>query len=193
MLRDYLRKYTFHLWYLGTPPWESGVSPPELMDFIEKHPPGQVIDLGCGTGTNVITLAQHGWQATGIDFASNAIRRAKQKADQAGVVVDLRVGEITKLENLGEGYDLVLDMGCYHSLSPRRRLEYRNNLTKILSPGGTLLLYAFTTEDENPTRGVSDKDIQEISRILHLQTREDGEAITQAPSAWFWFIRKPNP
>jgi 2-polyprenyl-3-methyl-5-hydroxy-6-metoxy-1,4-benzoquinol methylase len=192
MLRDYLRKYAFHVWYLGTPPWESGITPPELLAFIQDRPPGKAIDLGCGTGTNVITLARHGWEATGIDFVPKAIRTGKKKAHTAGVEVDLRVGDVTKLEDLGEGYDLVLDIGCYHSLSPRKRNTYRHNLTHILKPGGTLLLYAFISTPENSGRGVPEDEIQQLSNRLNLQKRVDGEDVTQAPSAWLWFKREED-
>src|SRR5689334_21905005 len=51
-----LRRLSFNLWYFRNPPWDSGISPPELLEFIQTHPAGKAIDLGCGTGTNVITL-----------------------------------------------------------------------------------------------------------------------------------------
>jgi len=177
---------------MGSPPWESGISPPELMAFIENTPPGKVIDLGCGTGTNVITLAQQGWQATGIDFVSKAIRTAKRKAKKAGVTVELRVGDVTRLENLGGGYDLVLDIGCFHGLSPRQRLDYHKNLSIILNPGGTYMLYAFLKENEQSRRGISDMDVEQLSQFLLLKNREndDGED-TFGPSSWFWFKRPP--
>ncbi|HZD55845.1 MAG TPA: class I SAM-dependent methyltransferase, partial [Anaerolineales bacterium] len=68
-----LRRIFFNLWYYREPPWDTGISPPELLAFIESHPAGQALDLGCGTGTNVITLARNGWQVTGVDFAPRAI------------------------------------------------------------------------------------------------------------------------
>jgi 2-polyprenyl-3-methyl-5-hydroxy-6-metoxy-1,4-benzoquinol methylase len=89
-------KVIFNLWYFKKPPWDTGVSPPELIGFIATHPPGRALDLGCGTGTNVITLAQHGWQVTGVDFARKAIVMGKRKVRQAGVNADLRVGDVTK-------------------------------------------------------------------------------------------------
>ena len=191
MLRNCLRKYYYQIRYMGSPPWESGISPPELIAFIEDNTPGRAIDLGCGTGTNVITLAQHGWQVIGIDFVSKAIRNARRKADKAGVAVELRVSEVTRLENLGKNYDLVLDMGCYHGLSPRQRRDYQENLKHILNPGGTFMLYAFLREDELSRHGVSDVDIDQFSQFLHLQKREDDD-ITFGPSSWFWFIRQPT-
>ncbi|HKC18888.1 MAG TPA: methyltransferase domain-containing protein, partial [Candidatus Dormibacteraeota bacterium] len=102
----------------GWKPWDSGVPPPELASFVEKHPAGKALDLGCGTGTNCIFLAQRGWEATGIDFVPRAIRAAKSKAKAAGVAPRFMVGDVTHLTELGIGerYDLLLDLGCFHSI-----------------------------------------------------------------------------
>ena len=80
-----LRRLEFDLWYLFRPPWDSGVSPPELFEFMAAHPAGRAIDLGCGTGTNVVTLAEHGWQVTGLDYSPRAIRIASARFGAAGV------------------------------------------------------------------------------------------------------------
>ena len=73
------RRLLYNLWYYFHPPWDTGISPPELMDFIKSHPPERALDMGCGTGTNVITLAQHGWQAMGVDFTRRAIKLGRRK------------------------------------------------------------------------------------------------------------------
>lgn len=57
------------IYRLGTPPWDTP-PPSELRDAIEgigALPPGNALDVGCGTGANVIYLARNGWQATGIE------------------------------------------------------------------------------------------------------------------------------
>ena len=61
-----LRRLNFTFWYYFHPPWDSGISPPELLEFIEQHPAGRAIDLGCGTGTNVVTLAQQDGRSQGL-------------------------------------------------------------------------------------------------------------------------------
>ena len=79
---------TFEQKYLaGDPPWDTGVTPPELVALVEGDNllPGRALDFGCGTGTNCLYLAQHGWRAVGVDFSPLAIERAKHKTRQARV------------------------------------------------------------------------------------------------------------
>jgi ubiquinone/menaquinone biosynthesis C-methylase UbiE len=132
-----LRWLEFNLWYFRKAPWDSGISPPELFDFIQSHPAGRAIDLGCGTGTNVITLAKTGWQVTGIDFAVRAIQMAKRKTRKAGVKAELLVGDVTRL-NLDQQFDLALDIGCFHGVEDRA--AYLAQLTRLLVPGGFWLM-----------------------------------------------------
>src|ERR1041385_3822376 len=94
------RRLVFQSMYFRQPPWDTGISPPELFEFIKTHPAGRAIDLGCGTGTNVITLAKSGWRVTGIDFAPRAIKLAKQKAQSMGVQADVTVNDATKLNGI---------------------------------------------------------------------------------------------
>ncbi|MGD2158455.1 MAG: methyltransferase domain-containing protein, partial [Anaerolineales bacterium] len=110
-LRKGLRQLNFNLWYYRKPPWDTGVSPPELIKFIEENPPGKAIDMGCGTGTNVITLAQHGWEAMGVDFVARAIAKAQRKAEKARVDVSFFVADVTKLDRVSNSFDLILDIG----------------------------------------------------------------------------------
>jgi len=51
-----------------------------LVDVVAALTPGRSLDLGCGEGADVIWLAQHGWQATGVDIAPSAIAHARDAA-----------------------------------------------------------------------------------------------------------------
>ncbi len=184
-----LRRLNFSLWYFFKPPWDSGVSPPELLDFIAQHPPGRAIDLGCGTGTNVITLVQHGWQATGVDFAARAIRLARRKMKQAGVQADVSVGDVTRLSGITGPFDLALDLGCFHGVPDRR--GYLAQLTRVLEPGGYWLLYGMLrSESETSRPGIAPSDVALIrSSGLFLVRRQDGVGRHGRPSAWFLYQR----
>lgn len=46
-----------------------------------------VLDVGCGTGTLSVLLAEHGCTVTGVDLAPRMLHRAKEKASKHGVSV----------------------------------------------------------------------------------------------------------
>jgi len=180
-----LRKLFFRLAYLRHPIWDSGISPPELIDFIDTHPAGRSLDLGCGTGTNVVTLAKHGWKVTGVDFTPHAIRKARQKVIQNGVQADLIVENVTRLPHVTGPYDLILDMGCYHSLSEASHRAYIDNVLRLLADDGTFLLYAFIKRQPGMVGpGVTEQDIEYIGQKLIISSRRDGSERGLMPSAW---------
>jgi SAM-dependent methyltransferase len=183
-----MNRLLFNLWYLTKPPWDTGITPPELVAFIERHPAGRALDLGCGTGTNVIALARHGWQAVGIDFAWPAIRAARIKARRAGVKVNFLVGDVAR-PPAGNHFDLVLDIGCYHSLPQERRRIYVKNLEGLLSPGGTWLLYSFLKDEDGGEPGIHEREIGGFSIRFKLASRQDSRDPNGRRSVWLEYRR----
>jgi cyclopropane fatty-acyl-phospholipid synthase-like methyltransferase len=183
-----LQRLIFNIWYFRKPPWDTGISPPELIEFIKTHPAGKAIDLGCGTGTNVITLARAGWQVTGVDFAPRAIRMAKKKFKQQKINAEVKVGDVTKLENVTGSFDLALDIGCFHSLSHKSKLDYLDQLDRILSPNGFWLMYGFFNPNPHQSKsGLAETEIDFISTHFSLLSRQNGFDRRERTSAWFLF------
>jgi 2-polyprenyl-3-methyl-5-hydroxy-6-metoxy-1,4-benzoquinol methylase len=180
-----LRKLFFNLAYYLRPVWDSGISPPELLDFINAHQPGRALDLGCGTGTNVITLAKLGWKVIGVDFASRALRLADRKARQSGVAVDFHQEDVTQLKSITGLFDLILDMGCYHSLPPAKRPSYILRINQLLAEDGTYLLYLFRTVNTDIDPGATEADIHFITDNLRVLDRKDSTERGIRPSVWF--------
>jgi len=189
-VQELIRKLFFDLWYFRDPPWDTGITPPELADFIATHPPGRALDLGCGTGTNVMSLVEHGWQVTGIDFARRAIRIAQRKVHSAGLQADLRVGNVARLAGIKGPFDLILDIGCFHSLTTKSKQDYVRNLTQLLAPGGSYLMYAYFKTHEGSRFGLSQVDLELLGENLSLDRRQDGTEHGNAPSAWFTYRQK---
>lgn len=132
------------LYRLGRPIWDTP-PPEELRDAIEGPnaiPPGHALDAGCGTGTNVIYLAQHGWQATGVDFSAAAIRKARTNAHGIAGATFIE-GDVTKLSHLDVStpIDLVIDMGTYHSLPDNAKPTYVAELADVMEPGTPLMMW----------------------------------------------------
>ena len=190
-MQNLFRRFLFHYWYFGQPPWDTGVSPPELLDFIQNHKPGRAIDIGCGTGTNVITLANAGWNVTGVDFAPRAIKLARQKASKAGVRAEFLINDATKLQGIHGPFDLAFDLGCFHGIPQKGRTKYLEQLHRILAPGGFWLMYGFLkTEPDQPGTGLAEWDIDQILTLLALIWRRDGFDKGDRSSAWFLFQKQ---
>jgi len=191
-MRKILRWITYNLWYFRNPPWESGVVPPEVDQYIANHPPGRALDLGCGTGTSSIALARAGWQVTGIDFSFPAIRLANRKARWAQVRVDFRIGDATHLDGLHPPFDLILDIGCFHNLPAGRKAIYQENLQRLLAPGGHFLLYGILKSDPSASGpGFGENTILNLQSKFTLISRQDGKD-RQRPSSWFAFQKAAN-
>jgi SAM-dependent methyltransferase len=147
----------------GRTPWDTGITPPEVVDLIEGPAalaPGRALDLGCGTGTNVRYLAEHGWDATGVDAEPIALDAARAKvAGLAGARVI--PGDVAGLPALGlDGpFDLVLDIGCFHSIERSRRGAYADGVAALTRPGATMFVFAFGPRGLVPRVGVSAREM----------------------------------
>jgi len=186
-MKNFLRWITYNLWYFRKPPWESGIVPPEVSQFITEHPPGRALDLGCGTGTSSIALARAGWQVTGVDFSIRAIRLARRKAKQAQVFVDFQIGDVTSLDNLVSPFNLILDIGCFHNLPHNQQAVYTENLNRLLTPGGYFLLYGIWKSNPSVTGpGLGENAINNLCSQFAIISRQDGKD-RQRPSIWLTF------
>ena len=161
------------LYAVGFTPWEQ-MAHPEIAEQIGdlfarqeegREPPyGRALDLGCGSGIWTVALAQRGWRVTGVDFVPKALRRARERAEEAGVELELLQGDVTKLDasGVGTGFDLILDFGCFHDeLSDDQRQEEGRAATAAAAPDATLLMMAWPPGRRGPLpRGASPEDIQ---------------------------------
>lgn len=170
-----IRRLQFQYWYFSQPPWDTGITPPEVFEFIRQHKPGRAIDIGCGTGTNIVTLAKAGWQATGVDFAPHAIKLAKQKIRQTGVTAEVYVRDATRLSDINGPFDLALDIGCFHAFSRENQGKYLDELDRVLAPGGFWLLYGFLKPGTDLSgSGLVSADLDRIAARFTLLSRRDG-------------------
>lgn len=183
-----MRWLAFALRYLGRPRWDTGIPPPEVVAYAARHTAGRALDVGCGTGTSAVFLAQSGWQVTGVDFVPLAIRRARQRARSAGVIVDFRLGSVPAIEGIHGPFDLALDVGCLHSLDGMSRAAYPDRMTELLAPGSTLLIFAFTSP--RPPGIPPDEMDRLFAGAFALADRridDDGHA------AWYSYVRAGSP
>ncbi len=155
------------MYWLGAPRWDTSITPPEVMSIIEGATaitPGRALDPGCGTGTNVIYRAQHGWKAVGVDFSPIAIQQARQKSKGIAGATFVE-GDVSKLSFLGiQGpYDFVLDIGCFHGLSEHSRKDYVREVACVTRPGALFLIWAIASSRRPLLPGVPAMHEKEIA------------------------------
>lgn len=192
------RRLAFALRYRqGDVPWDTGQTPPEVVDYVASVPAGRALDLGCGTGTNVLYLAERGWEADGVDFTAAAVRQAEQKRDARGLAGRFFQGDVTHLERLPlrPPYDLLLDIGCFHSLDEEGQSRYAAALAALAAPGAAFLLYAGLPRRRGPFQiGITPETVERLFApaftLEHLDLGDDSGA--GWPRAWYRLRRSPK-
>jgi SAM-dependent methyltransferase len=186
------------MYRLGQSHWDTGETPPEVIEAIKAadFPSGPGLDLGCGTGTHVVYMARQGRQAIGVDFVPAAIAKAREKARQAGVadLAQFTVGDVTRLPALNlPKCGFALDMGCFHGLNADDQRRYVAGLASLLLPGGLCLLYAVKPRREvGVAFGMLPEQVQAaFAPAFELQRMKTGGPWEQG-STWFWLRRRAS-
>ncbi len=110
------------------------------LDRLEQAPalrPGaRILDAGCGTGQYAIAFAERGYRVTAIDLAPEMIERARRRADERGVRVEWRTGDISQLSDPLAVYDAIHARVVLHFVPDVASTlrEFR----RVLVPGGRL-------------------------------------------------------
>jgi 2-polyprenyl-3-methyl-5-hydroxy-6-metoxy-1,4-benzoquinol methylase len=100
--------------------------------------PARIADLGCGTGSLAVLLAESGYDVTGIDLSEAMLAAARSKASEAGVEVRLAAGDAANPALARGGFDAVL---CRHVLwALPEPAEVLARWCDLLRPGGGLVL-----------------------------------------------------
>ena len=186
----------------GRVPWDDPTPPPEIVVLAEALPPGRALDVGCGFGRAVIYLAERGWSAVGVDFVPQAIAEARRRAAVAGVAdrASFHVASATDLAFLEPPFDLIIDVGCMHSFTEEMLAAYRDEIARLLRPGGQYVLFAHLHDAAEPERddgprGIAEATIYDLlEKAFRLERAEHG--VTQVEdrppwrSGWFWFRKE---
>jgi len=121
-------------------PWHEDKPMRLLEEAVASRPTkGRALDLGCGSGFYTVHLAQQGFEVTGVDFVSDAIAMARERATAAGVAVELVEADVLEWESPST-FELVLDRGMLNLLRAGDVAEYRRRLFHWLAPGADYVL-----------------------------------------------------
>jgi 2-polyprenyl-3-methyl-5-hydroxy-6-metoxy-1,4-benzoquinol methylase len=67
----------------GQLPWDTGQPEPLLVEFVASSgvKPGPTLEVGAGTGTNAIWMAERGFNVLGVDVSPLAVEKARAKME----------------------------------------------------------------------------------------------------------------
>jgi SAM-dependent methyltransferase len=161
------------------PPWDDGAPDPILVAFLDAGlvAPGRALDVGAGTGTNALFLAERGFEVVGVDISPLAVEQADAKAKGRCrfLVHDFLAGPVPHTP-----FDFVFDRGCFHVFDEaEERARFAALVASALAPGGLWLSLIGSTEgpprDVGPPRRSARDVMEAIEPALEIVELRAGE------------------
>jgi SAM-dependent methyltransferase len=136
-----------------------GVHPNDwFRQVVDNLPPGRMLVPGAGEGRDAVYAATRGWEVTAFDQSSRGREKALRLAALHGACLDYRLADAKHFDPAPLSFDLVALIYVHLPLSWRHAFHRR--IREALSPGGFLLLEAFTPDQiPNDSGGPKDPDL----------------------------------
>ena len=141
-------------------PWDAVVS------FVFRNAPRdrprecvRILEVGCGSASNLWFAAREGFSVAGIDGSPDAIMQAQRRFAAEGLRGDLRVGDFTCLDGFADAsFDLVIDRGslvCTGRSAAARAVEEVN---RVLKTGGRFFFNPYSDRHTSASAGCAGAD-----------------------------------
>jgi SAM-dependent methyltransferase len=113
-----------------------------LQYAIHDRKPGLAVDLGMGEGRNAVFLAEKGWQVTGVDISSEAVKQAKARAAAAHVSITAITEDLDRFDLGRAKWDLTVLL-YMHAWFHDSKHNVPELLSTALKPGGLLVIEGY--------------------------------------------------
>jgi SAM-dependent methyltransferase len=180
-------------------PWDTGEPEPLLVDFVTSGAvtPSATLEIGAGTGTNSIWLAERGFDVLGVDVAPRAIERAQAKMEGRALRCRFAAWDILAAPPSGGPFQFVFDRGCFHVFDESdERARFAAQVATALAPGGLWLSLIGSIEgpprEVGPPRRSAREVTLAIEPVLEIVELRSAEFRDHGAKAWFCLSR-PRP
>lgn len=140
-------------------PWDSVVS------FVFRNAPRDrprsevsILEVGCGTGSNLWFMAREGFRTSGIDASPSAIATAQERMREESMQTDLRVGSFTALPFPDQSFDLAVDRASLTCVGRSVARKAVAELHRTLKPGGIIFFNPYSAAHGSRLAGVLHED-----------------------------------
>jgi len=137
-----------------------------------------VLDLGCGSGENLVPLVKRGANVIGMDISPDLIELCRRRLSDYGLTATLKAGSAYTTGLPDESVDIVFSMALLHHLDlPAARAE----IWRVLRPGGLFILREPIrfSRTMNTLRRLFPAPTADISEYEHPMTRAELAIVTQ--------------
>lgn len=181
----------------GELPWDTGEPEDLLVEFVTSGgvEPARTLEIGAGTGTNAIWLAERGFDVLGVDISPLAVESARAKMEGR----DLHC-RFTTLDFLAEPapdgpFQFIYDRGCFHVFDEaEERARFAARVAAALLPGGLWLSFIGSTEgplrEVGPPRRSAREVALAIEPALEILELRSAEFRGHDAKAWFCLARQ---
>ena len=181
----------------GQLPWDTGQPEPLLVEFVTsgRVKPGPALEIGAGTGTNAIWMAERGFDVLGVDLAPLAVEKARTKMEGRGLSCRFAALDFLAAAPPDGPFQLVFDRGCFHVFDePDERQRFAARVAAILVPGGLWLSMIGSTEgpprEAGPPRRSAIEIALAIEPALEIVELRSAEFAGHGAKAWFCLSRQ---
>lgn len=103
----------------------------------------KLLEVGCGRGEVCMYHVKNGGSAIGVDYSSDAIEIARNKARMLKIAVDFINCSFHEIEEPENSYDRILASEFIEHISREEGIDFLKSAYKILKPGGKLLIFTY--------------------------------------------------
>ncbi len=104
----------------------------------------RVLEVGCGTGSNIRALALEGASVTGVDGSVTAIAEAKKRFEQAGVNGDLVAKDFTQISYPPDSFDMAIDRGALYCCAREDARKAVQLIADSMVKGGVFFMQIYS-------------------------------------------------
>ncbi len=115
----------------------------QVMREVSFEPGMHVLDLGCGTGSFALAVAEQvgpTGKVCGVDISQAQISRAIQKASGHSVPMEFHQGSMDAVPFGDAAFDVVVSLVAFHHATSAVRRGALREVVRVLKPGGTFVL-----------------------------------------------------
>lgn len=109
---------------------------PWLMNARSLHR-SRVLEIGCGTGSSTVALAEQGAQVTAVDILESSIQVAKDRCKVYGLNVNFLCANAAEIHRVcaGQHFDFIIFFAALEHMTQDERITAMKKTWEMLSPG----------------------------------------------------------